>query len=643
MVGSMLGMLAADVKMYNGLFPDNQRDDAPRTRSHFAHFLVSPVSPSWSEVKAAIEACFGPVTMLYKDAVEPGCLGIAAVLAVLERMVIGSEETAGAARMTAFHLSNGIHAAAKEEKDRRTRGDSATPAARKPVVHAGPSLGTLDLPPPLGGALFRLGSSQQPTPPQPILEDVIFEDPYKDDRAGGPADSQDADGEPGLREFARSPSPSREPALRDDKEESPAQQQQEEQEQAREPSAMPSLPRPRKGKSRAVIVDSEDEDNDRSFVEPLQSRRGSRRTAGAGNGGDSELSELSASPEIAGGASESSGDDSDDDFAPGRSQQVQAQAAVQPRVPAASNAEAGPSAVTPAKRTADAPETSAPTKKNKSLSPPLAWDGTLRTIGNAQSVHFLRRVLSLPSTIDIAPPCTFTVPRDLNLAFKRQPNHIGSAAMDLYNQGRGGVKYERSRNGIFPTGSPNLCSIADENVAPGQPIMLCGYRARLEEINDAISPCGNGKAIPGINVFIRTKVKDGPLKGTRWTYCGWYETVHIGVIPLPAGPGAFAALDPAVKNMFRGLTDPVLSCATPEKVRDRLEDWGFEARNQRAALAELEDPSRVGHLVLRYLLLRCVDFDEASFKIWAHYRGEGKGRPPAAAGKKAAKAKMART
>jgi len=99
--------LAADVNELDSLVADNPPADAPRTRPHFAPFLVTRTSPTWPQVKVALVSTFSSIAQPNLQAVEPGPSGMAAVLFVLEGMV-DWEADRNSVRQAIYSLSTAV-------------------------------------------------------------------------------------------------------------------------------------------------------------------------------------------------------------------------------------------------------------------------------------------------------------------------------------------------------------------------------------------------------------------------------------------------------------------------------------------------------------------------------------------------------
>ncbi|GAA5912869.1 hypothetical protein JCM8208_002067 [Rhodotorula glutinis] len=268
---------------------------------------------------------------------------------------------------------------------------------------------------------------------------------------------------------------------------------------------------------------------------------------------------------------------------------------------------------------------------SSALSPPpaspepvLPVPGTLPTVGQARSVEYFRRILSLPSTVDLDPPASLLIPDDVQLNFKMQlPNHLegqGQQFMSLGLSGEGAARvYKRHKNFMSPDDAYNIMTVDGEKIAPGQPIFVSTEPGEAQWPRGALAARGL-KTVSGAHVLGRA--------GGSWRTCmGWYDEAHAGSVVLPTGPGALDRLDPGLRRVLLRRMTPWLDKKTGlphpdgvQSVADALEDYGFRSRTKVEALTELEDPSRAGQLSMHYLLFKCVDFDEASRARWERNR-----------------------
>ncbi|KPV71575.1 uncharacterized protein RHOBADRAFT_56610 [Rhodotorula graminis WP1] len=146
--------LVADVAELDSLVADAATADAPRTRPHFAPFLVSRDSPTWPRVKTALTSTFSSIAEPDLQSVEPGPSGMAAVLFVLESMV-DWEADRNSVRQAIYSLSTAVttatesirlaaHASAERPQEqpaappRQAERLAATPSTREPSVTAPP-------------------------------------------------------------------------------------------------------------------------------------------------------------------------------------------------------------------------------------------------------------------------------------------------------------------------------------------------------------------------------------------------------------------------------------------------------------------------------------------------------------------------
>jgi hypothetical protein len=164
----------------------------------------------------------------------------------------------------------------------------------------------------------------------------------------------------------------------------------------------------------------------------------------------------------------------------------------------------------------------------------------------------------------------------------------------------------------------NLCGTVDEPELPGHPIVVFSNRTKLRALVAAEktrNDCLPLKTKRGIHVFVT-----GPTSND-WRHLGEYEICHVAIEDdvahrLPTGEGFREKMHPLLQQAFNGHVNETSSDWTTEVTRS----WNFEARTYRGAVRELGKGT--SSPVMRYVVLRCVGFDEGCYMTWARKRGD---------------------
>ncbi|GAA5909997.1 hypothetical protein JCM6882_008423 [Rhodosporidiobolus microsporus] len=208
---------------------------------------------------------------------------------------------------------------------------------------------------------------------------------------------------------------------------------------------------------------------------------------------------------------------------------------------------------------------------------------------------------------------------NLNLSFERR--EIGGLEQHTICPGTSKGEWHPERNFLCLKQPKNVCGDGSGiSIAPGQPFVFVSLMDRHEKVKRAV---GTGvhpdKTQRGIQVF----VQEGDTGG-NWLYKAKYDIAFDGTtdetaepVPLGAGEGgSWSRLHPLLQSAFEGHMEPSKKKDWPSKI---LTSWGFKARTFEDAQEELAAPAAAvdgRKRIMRYLVLRCVGFDEKCFEMW---------------------------
>lgn len=161
-------------------------------------------------------------------------------------------------------------------------------------------------------------------------------------------------------------------------------------------------------------------------------------------------------------------------------------------------------------------------------------------------------------------------------------------------------------------------------IAPGEPVVIfCLWEETAALLHDRDS---RRRLEEGIQVFLQEE-------GDRWAYKGKYVLARDGASQMENTEplervGGWEDLHPLLKCAFDGR----IPASPPAALRKTLRDCGFMADSQAGARCELDAIAarkikgrEAGRSrFMRYLVLRCVGFDEECFEEWEKRRGKGK-------------------
>lgn len=196
--------------------------------------------------------------------------------------------------------------------------------------------------------------------------------------------------------------------------------------------------------------------------------------------------------------------------------------------------------------------------------------------------------------------------------------------------------YRPSENYLALDPKNNWCGTKAHFDAPGHPIAFIGRKEKCDEAFKAISRGVHpDKQRDGIHVFISVPIH-------RWLARGFYVVAYDGstddaALKLPHGPGALDRLHPEMRRIFVAHT----TAKDAEQNKKTLHDWNFAADTYDDAVRELENAGPEANQLMRFLLLKCIDFDQAAFDVWDAARRDPVqtgGRGPSAANAAAAAA-----
>ena len=199
--------------------------------------------------------------------------------------------------------------------------------------------------------------------------------------------------------------------------------------------------------------------------------------------------------------------------------------------------------------------------------------------------------------------------------------------------------WDRFKNNLCLLSDMNLCAFPSEDpksstpFRPGQPIVFTSHARKCLEVVEAISELGirkkgeikphNGpkKDKPFIHLFVQATTND-------WRYMGDYVVAWDG----SQEKGNYQYLDPPSSTVHEVLKEKLKDHATSKNQhgqwpRELLGDWDFKATTWDQAEKELElsnDKGRSRHV--KYLVLKCIGWDETSFEKWSEERAKLRGK-----------------
>jgi len=197
----------------------------------------------------------------------------------------------------------------------------------------------------------------------------------------------------------------------------------------------------------------------------------------------------------------------------------------------------------------------------------------------------------------------------------------------MHNPGTRGKNWAQNRNHLCIRTSLNLCKLATSAgntrlFAPGEPIVIPIEISAAKVHKTFIANPEVGKHRSVANVWIKDRNQDS------WIYRGLYEIAYDGsegdkvhYLPVPSGSEEKATIHAELRRLVEEHLDKTSKDSTT--AQQVLEDWGFEARNQKAGLEEMgtrNEGDRRKHV--KYIALRCVGWDEESWRIWTRKRNK---------------------
>lgn len=231
-----------------------------------------------------------------------------------------------------------------------------------------------------------------------------------------------------------------------------------------------------------------------------------------------------------------------------------------------------------------------------------------------------------------------------NMSFTRY--QLGGSEQETINRGTR-PKYGNTGPTIYDSSRDHLTLQMDSNIclpgvaAVGEPIVILSYEAKDPKNNDkpkynkmlryknallAERAVGEGesKSRGGSHVFLSNH--DG-----QWTYRGIYDLAYDGTLgnalQLPYGPGASSRIDP----YLQGLLESRLKRKAPGNNFQLLRAWGWrlphipkdyvppeKGPKLQTTPEQLWEELESGKIKPRipFLVLKCVGFDQADFKVW---------------------------
>jgi len=144
----------------------------------------------------------------------------------------------------------------------------------------------------------------------------------------------------------------------------------------------------------------------------------------------------------------------------------------------------------------------------------------------------------------------------------------------------------------------------------------------------------------GIRKHGKIKLNTGPVKekpfihlfvqatGNDWRYMGDYVVAWNG----SDEKGNYQYLDPPSSTVHETLKEKLEDHATSKNQKGQwperlLCDWDFKGKTWNQAEKELELPNRDGkRRHVKFLVLKCIGWDETSFEEWSRLRAEESGR-----------------
>lgn len=185
----------------------------------------------------------------------------------------------------------------------------------------------------------------------------------------------------------------------------------------------------------------------------------------------------------------------------------------------------------------------------------------------------------------------------------------------------------------------NLCCFASDDpksstpFRPGQPVVFTSHAKECLKVVEAISETG-------IRKHGKIKLNTGPVKekpfihlfvqatGNDWRYMGDYVVAWNG----SDEKGNYQYLDPPSSTVHETLKEKLEDHATSKNQKGQwperlLCDWDFKGKTWNQAEKELELSNRDGkRRHVKFLVLKCIGWDETSFEEWSRLRAEESGR-----------------
>ncbi|GAA5867073.1 hypothetical protein JCM3774_004380 [Rhodotorula dairenensis] len=204
----------------------------------------------------------------------------------------------------------------------------------------------------------------------------------------------------------------------------------------------------------------------------------------------------------------------------------------------------------------------------------------------------------------------------------------------------GSTEFKKTGPTIYDSSCDHLSPRAENNVCLpdvatfGEPIVLLSDEGKLVKYKDALSANrtvkkGDSKLRRGSHVFVSNW-------SSQWAYRGIHDVAYDGTRArawqLPHGPGASSRIDPYLKRLIESR----LKRKAPGKDYPQLRAWGWRLRcitdrtkqTGKGAKPIKVTPTQLWQeldsgkikVVIPFLVLRCVGFDQADFDVWEEAR-----------------------
>ncbi|BGP19612.1 hypothetical protein JCM10213v2_007707 [Rhodosporidiobolus nylandii] len=286
------------------------------------------------------------------------------------------------------------------------------------------------------------------------------------------------------------------------------------------------------------------------------------------------------------------------------------------------------------------PQTQTKAKAKVSSTPSTRDPIYLPSTGQALTTDLIRSSFRLPASLDLSPPASFGVPspETTNLRFWRE--HLGGKPNGSVNEGTSGGVYYPERNHLCLQMDMNVAGVhfllptsegggeeeeVKEAIAPGQPIAFVSNVRKTSALFEAVVKAVKGKVGRGINVLVAERIGEGPWSGkappNSWIYKGKYDLAYDGRSGMvldssdPLHPEIERVLAAHGRSTKGGWNAEILSGAGGLGFTATEWDDGVRKKGAGTELKEAREREE-GKRVVRFIVLRCVGWDEECWRIW---------------------------